>query len=61
MSVGGARRGRWDNGLDAADYSVAGDVDLRVGEYLLDVLYTGFITEYLKLTEELNKYLNITT
>ena len=38
MSTGDARRGRRDNGLVAAEYAAAGDVDPRVGEHLLDVL-----------------------
>ena len=38
MSAGGARRGRRDNGLDANEYAIVGDVDPRVGEHLLDVL-----------------------
>ena len=48
VSAGGARRGRRDNGLDAADYAVAGDVDPRVGEHLLDVLAAGGIAAYLQ-------------
>ena len=32
QTVGDARYGRRDNGLVAADYAAAGDVDPRVGE-----------------------------
>ena len=34
-----ARRGRRDNGLDAALWSPLRDVDPRIGEHLLDVLH----------------------
>ena len=54
MSPGGARRGRRDNGLDAAEYAVAGDVDPRVGEHLLDVLAAGGIAAYLQPAADLN-------
>ena len=44
MSTGGARRGRRDNGIDAADFAVAGDPrtydDLRTDEGL------AFVAEY---------------
>ena len=61
MSAGGARRGRRDNGLDAADYAVAGDVDPRVGEHLLDVLAAGGIAAYLQPSADLNPILRTTT
>lgn len=61
MSAGGARRGRRDNGLDAADYAVAGDVDPRVGEHLLDVLAVGGIAAYLQPSADLNPILRTTT
>ena len=61
MTAGGARRGRRDNGLDAADYAVAGDVDPRVGEHLLDVLAAGGIAAYLQPTADLNPILRATT
>ena len=61
MSTGGARRGRRDNGLDAADYAVAGDVDPRVGEHLLDVLAAGGIAAYLQPSADLNPVLRTTT
>ncbi|GLY93384.1 DUF308 domain-containing protein [Actinoplanes sp. NBRC 103695] len=61
MSTGGARRGRRDNGLDAADYAVAGDVDPRVGEHLLDVLAADGIAAYLQPSADLNPLLRTTT
>lgn len=61
MSAGGARRGRRDNGIDAADYAVAGDVDPRVGEHLLDVLAAGGIAAYLQPSADLNPILRATT
>ena len=61
MTAGGARRGRRDNGLDAADYAVAGDVDPRVGEHLLDVLQAAGIAAYLQPTADLNPILRATT
>ncbi len=61
MSAGGARRGRRDNGLDAADYAVVGDVDPRVGEHLLDVMAAGGIAAYLQPSADLNPILRTTT
>lgn len=61
MSAGGARRGRRDNGLHAADYASAGDVDPRVGEHLLDVLAVGGIAAYLQPSADLNPLLRTTT
>lgn len=61
MAAGGARRGRRDNGLDAADYAVAGDVDPRVGEHLLDVLAAGGIAAYLLPASDLNPVTRTTT
>jgi hypothetical protein len=61
VSAGGARRGRRDNGLDAADYAAAGDVDPRVGEHLLDVLAAGGIAAYLQPSADLNPILRATT
>ncbi|MBG0563413.1 DUF308 domain-containing protein [Actinoplanes aureus] len=61
MTTGGARRGRRDNGLDAADYAAAGDVDPRVGEHLLDVLAAGGIAAYLQPTADQNPILRATT
>lgn len=54
MSAEGARRGRRDNGLHAAEYAVAGDVDPRVGEHLLDVLAAAGIAAYLQPSADLN-------
>ncbi|MFC7548397.1 DUF308 domain-containing protein [Plantactinospora sp. GCM10030261] len=61
MSTGGARRGRRDNGLDASEYAVAGDVDPRVGEHLLDVLAAGGIAAYLQPSADLNPVTRTTT
>ena len=61
MSTGGARRGRRDNGIDAADFAVAGDVDPRVGEHMLDVLAAGGIAAYLQPSADLNPILRTTT
>ncbi|WP_320067120.1 DUF308 domain-containing protein [Micromonospora sp. RTGN7] len=61
MSAGGARRGRRDNGIDASEYAVAGDVDPRVGEHLLDVLAAGGIAAYLQPSADLNPVTRTTT
>jgi hypothetical protein len=61
VTAGGARRGRRDNGLDAADFAAAGDVDPRVGEHLLDVLAAVGIAAYLQPTADLNPILRATT
>jgi hypothetical protein len=61
VSAGGARRGRRDNGFDAAEYAVAGDVDPRVGEHLLDVLAAGRIAAYLQPSADLNPVTRTTT
>ncbi|MEV4755434.1 DUF308 domain-containing protein [Micromonospora sp. NPDC049559] len=61
MSASGARRGRRDNGLDASEYAVAGDVDPRVGEHLLDVLAAGGIAAYLQPSADLNPVTRTTT
>jgi hypothetical protein len=61
VSAGGARRGRRDNGLDAAEYVAAGDVDPRVGEHLLDVLAAGGIAAYLQPAADLNPVTRTTT
>ncbi|GAA0567497.1 hypothetical protein GCM10010172_59450 [Paractinoplanes ferrugineus] len=61
MTAGGARRGRRDNGIDAADFAVAGDVDPRIGEHLLDVLQAVGIGAYLQPTADLNPILRATT
>ncbi|MCX5066431.1 DUF308 domain-containing protein [Micromonospora lupini] len=61
MSAGGARRGRRDNGLDASEYAIVGDVDPRVGEHLLDVLAAGGIAAYLQPSADLNPVTRTTT
>lgn len=61
MSASGARRGRRDNGLDATEYAVAGDVDPRVGEHLLDVLAAGGIAAYLQPSADMNPVTRTTT
>jgi hypothetical protein len=43
-------RGRRDNGLTATSFLSVGDVDPRVGEHLLDVLYLNGIAAYLQPT-----------
>jgi hypothetical protein len=54
VSSGSARRGRRENGFDAAEYAAAGDVDPRVGEHLLDVLALQGIAAYLQPAVDLN-------
>jgi hypothetical protein len=61
VTPGGARRGRRDNGLDAAEYAVAGDVDPRVGEHLLDVLAVSGIAAYLQPAADTNPVTRTTT
>ncbi len=61
MASGGARRGRRDNGLDAAEYAAAGDVDPRVGEHLLDVLGLRGIAAYLQPAADVNPITRSTT
>lgn len=48
------RRGRRDNGLVAAEYAAAGDVDPRVGEHLLDVLALDGIAAYLRPSSDMH-------
>src|SRR5262245_25839991 len=45
---------RRDNGLVAAEYAPAGDVDPRVGEHLLDVLALDGIAAYLRPSSDLH-------
>lgn len=52
--TGDARRGRRDNGLVAAEYAAAGDVDPRIGEHLLDVLGLDGIAAYLRPSTDLH-------
>src|SRR5688572_15465335 len=54
VTAGDSRHGRRDNGLAAAEYAPAGDVDPRVGEHLLDVLALKGIAAYLRPTTDLN-------
>jgi hypothetical protein len=61
VTSGGARRGRRDNGLVAAAYAVAGDVDPRVGEHLLDVLAVRGIAAYLQPASDLHPVTRTTT
>ena len=61
VASGGARRGRRDNGLVAAVYAAAGDVDPRVGEHLLDVLGLQGIAAYLQPAADLHPITRTTT
>jgi len=61
VATGGARRGRRDNGLVAAEYAAAGDVDPRVGEHLLDVLGLRGIAAYLQPAADLHPVTRSTT
>jgi hypothetical protein len=61
VASGGARRGRRDNGLVAAEYAAAGDVDPRVGEHLLDVLGLRGIAAYLQPAADLHPITRSTT
>lgn len=61
MASGGARRGRRDNGLVAAAYAAAGDVDPRIGEHLLDVLGLRGIAAYLQPASDLHPITRTTT
>jgi len=54
VTAGEPRRGRRDNGLVAAEYAAAGDVDPRVGEHLLDVLALDGIAAYLRPSSDLH-------
>ena len=53
------RRGRQDNGLDAALWSPLRDVDPRVGEHLLDVLWAAGIAAYLEPAADVAPYRNV--
>jgi hypothetical protein len=50
------RRGRRDNGLDAALWTPLRDVDPRVGEHLLDVLEAAGIAAYLEPAADVGEY-----
>jgi hypothetical protein len=51
-----SRRGRRDNGLDAALWSPLRDVDPRIGEHLLDVLAVVGIAAYLEPSADVGPY-----
>ena len=51
-----SRRGRRDNGLDAALWSPLRDVDPRVGEHLLDLLQAVGIAAYLEPASDVGPY-----
>jgi len=53
--------GRRDNGLVAAEYAVAGDVDPRLGEHLLDVLALEGIAAYLRPSTDQHPVTRTTT
>ncbi len=61
VASGDPRHGRRDNGLVAAEYAVAGDVDPRVGEHLLDLLALDGIAAYLGPTTDLHPVTRTTT
>ncbi len=61
MSIGDARHGRRDNGLVAAEYAAAGDVDPRVGEHLLGLLALEGIAAYLRPSSDHNPVTHATT
>jgi hypothetical protein len=63
VATGDARSGagRRDNGLVAAEYAVAGDVDPRLGEHLLDVLALQGIAAYLRPSTDLHPVTRTTT
>lgn len=48
MNGDARRRGRRDNGLDAANYVPLADVDPRIGEHLLDVLWAVGLPAFLE-------------
>jgi hypothetical protein len=50
------RRGRRDNGLDAATYVPLADVDPRIGEHLLDVLKLAGVPAYLEPSADIEPY-----
>jgi hypothetical protein len=59
--VGDARYSRRDNGLVAAEYAPAGDVDPRVGEHLLDILARDGIAAYLRPSSDQHPITRSTT
>jgi len=54
--AGESRRGRRDNGLDAAAFVPLLDVDPRVGEHLLDVLASAGVPAYLEPSADVEPY-----
>jgi hypothetical protein len=54
--TGDGRRGRRDNGLDAAAFVPLLDVDPRVGEHLLDVLASAGVPAYLEPSADVEPY-----
>ncbi|NEK60368.1 hypothetical protein GCU56_21150 [Geodermatophilus sabuli] len=54
--MSGPRRGRRDNGLDAALWAPLRDVDPRVGEHLLDLLREAGIAAYLEPSADVEPY-----
>ena len=56
MPSEGSRRGRRDNGLDAAAFVPLLDVDPRVGEHLLDVLASAGVPAYLEPSADIEPY-----
>ena len=52
----GGRRGRRDNGLDAAAFVPLVDVDPRVGEHLLDVLGSAGVPAFLEPSSDVEPY-----
>lgn len=48
------RRGRRDNGIDAADFAAIGDLDPRLAEHLLDLLGARGIAAYLQPSMDIN-------
>lgn len=56
MAGESGRRGRRDNGLDAAAFVPLVDVDPRVGEHLLDVLGSAGVPAYLEPSADVEPY-----
>ncbi|HZB50951.1 MAG TPA: hypothetical protein VE547_17825, partial [Mycobacteriales bacterium] len=56
MPSEGGRRGRRDNGLDAAAFVPLVDVDPRVGEHLLDVLASAGVPAFLEPSADIEPY-----
>lgn len=56
MAGESGRRGRRDNGLDAAAFVPLVDVDPRVGEHLLDVLGSAGVPAYLEPSSDVEPY-----